>query len=126
MVTHTNNFNSVPQSQPQPDYSNLTDKEELYARLANGGLRPSVYDVDNNGFTPESVDYVENDDIAQLHGRIQPTDVELLYARLPEDILPVVDNDEPLTEDQQELHARIIGDELENQGYPVDGNENGD
>jgi hypothetical protein len=37
-----------------------------------------------------------------------------------------VDNDEPLTEDQQELHARIIGDELENQGYPVDGNENGD
>lgn len=52
-------------------------------------------------------------DIDKLHAKIHPTDVELLYSRLPSDVLPSVDNDEPLSEDQQLLHARLIANELE-------------
>jgi len=120
VVTRNNDFHAVSQSQPRPDYSSLTDKEELYARLANNDLRQSTYNVDNDEFTTEPVDLVASGDIAQLHAQVHPSDVELLYARLPADILPVVDNDEPLNADQQQLHARIIGAELERQGYPVD------
>jgi hypothetical protein len=83
-----------------------------------------MYNVDDDEFTTESVDHTANGDIAQLHSQLNPTDVELLYSRLPADILPVGDNEEPLTEDQQELYAKIIGADLERQGYPV--NENGE
>jgi hypothetical protein len=121
-VTRTSNSNQYPQT--QPDYSNLTDKEELYARLAHNDLTESTYNIDNVDYTTEPVDLVENGDIAQLHARINPSDVELLYSRLPTDILPETDNDQPLTRDQQQLHARIIADELENQGYPVNDDNN--
>jgi hypothetical protein len=119
VVTRNNGSNYV--SKPQPD---LTDTQELYARLANNDYRPSMYNVDDDEFTTESVDHTANGDIAQLHSQLNPTDVELLYSRLPTDILPVVDNEEPLNEDQQELYAKIIGADLERQGYPV--NENGE
>jgi hypothetical protein len=119
VVTRNNGSNYV--SKPQPD---LTDTQELYARLANNDYRPSMYNVDDDEFTTESVDHTANGDIAQLHSQLNPTDVELLYSRLPADILPVGDNEEPLTEDQQELYAKIIGADLERQGYPV--NENGE
>jgi hypothetical protein len=119
VVTRNNGSNYV--SKPQPD---LTDTQELYARLADNDYRPSTYNVDDDEFTTESVDHTANGDIAQLHSQLNPTDVELLYSRLPADILPVGDNEEPLTEDQQELYAKIIGADLERQGYPV--NENGE
>jgi len=123
VVTRTSNSNQYSQSQPQPDYSNLTDKEELYARLANSDLTQSTYNVETDLYTTETVDVDGNGDIAQLHSRLNPTDVELLYARLPSDTLPVVDNDEPLNHDQQQLHAKVIAAELERQGYPVDDEE---
>jgi len=125
VISRTNDSNAVFQSSSPPVYSNLTDKEELYARLANGDIGQSEYNDDNDTYTTETGDIVENGDIAQLRAQINPSDVELLYARLPNDVLPDTDNQEPLNEDQQQLHARIIGNELENQGYSVDGNENG-
>jgi len=121
VVTRTSHTNGI--SKPQADYSNMTDREELYARLAAGDLRQSAYNVDNDALTTESVDPISSDDIAQLHAHLQPTDIEKLYARLPADIISDVDNQEPLTEDQQQLHARMIGAELERQGYPVNENE---
>jgi len=98
----------------------MSDTQELYARLASGDYHQSTYDTDNNVYTTEPVDLVANGDIAQLHRHVQPTDVELLYSRLPTDIIPNVDNQEVLTADQRSLHARIIGAELERQGYSVD------
>jgi hypothetical protein len=98
----------------------MNDKEELYARLANGDYHQSAYTNDNHAFTTEPVDLVTSGDIAQLHAQLQPTDVELLYSRLPTDIIPDADNNDELTADQQQLHARIIGAELERQGYAVD------
>jgi hypothetical protein len=63
-------------------------------------------------------------DIDKLHAKLNPTDVELLYSRLPGDIVPTRDNQEPLTQDQQLLHAKIIGAELERQNYVEDEDEN--
>jgi hypothetical protein len=124
VISRNNDSNIVSQSLSQPDYSNLTDREELHLRLANG---------DNDTYTTESVDLVTNGDIDELHAHfnpsgdidelhahLNPTDVELLYARLPSGTLPVTDNQGPLNEDQQQLHARVIGAELERQGYSVD------
>jgi len=90
--------------------SNMNDKEELYARLA---AATEAHHVDNDGYTREPVDHVSRGDISQLHAQTKPSDIELLYSGLPDDILPDGDNQEPLTEDQQQLHARIIGAELE-------------
>ena len=115
VITRTSDNQSIPQ--PESDYSNLTDTEELYARLANAELRRSAYNVDNDEYITESVNRVPNSDIADLHANVNPTDVELLYSRLPTDILPDTDESETLNPDQQQLHARIIGTELEHQGY---------
>lgn len=109
-VTRTSNTNM--KSTSQPDYSHMTDKEELHSRLAN-----SNYEIDDETYTTEPVDLVATGDIARLHDQLKPTDVELLYSRLPTDIISVTDNQEPLSADQQALHARIIGAELERQGY---------
>jgi hypothetical protein len=111
----------------QPNYSNMTDEEELHARLANNDPRQSKYNVvddddDDDSLTTEPVDLVASGDIELLHNRINATDIELLYSRIPSDILPGGDNGEPLTADQQTLHARLIGAELERQGY--DGGQN--
>jgi hypothetical protein len=114
------------------DYSNFNDTEELYARLANNDLRPSVYNdeytnepvdfvengdigqlharlanndlrqsVHNDEYITEPTDLVENGDIGQLHAQLKPTDIELLYARLPTDIIPDTNEHEQLNEDQQ-------------------------
>ncbi|UJR35196.1 hypothetical protein I4U23_027963 [Adineta vaga] len=109
-VTRTSKANS--NSTFQPDYSHMTDKDELHARLASG-----KYEIDDEIYTTEPVDLVATGDIARLHDQLKPTDVELLYSRLPADIVSVTDNQEPLNADQQSLHARIIGAELERQGY---------
>jgi len=58
--------------------------------------------------------------LIKLHAQLNPTDVELLYSRLPVDVIPTIDNQGPLTKDQQLLHAKIIGAELERQGYVED------
>ena len=100
----------------------MNDKQELYARLANYDCSDSTYNVDDDTDMIEPVDIDANGDIADLHARVKPKDIELLYARLPSDVLPVYDNQEPLTADQQQLHARIIASGLEQQGYPVDDN----
>jgi hypothetical protein len=96
-VTRTSNSNILSQPQVQSDYSNITDNDE---------------------YTPEPINLVSNGDIEQLHAQIHPTDVELLYSRINTDTLPGLDNQEPLTEDQQQLH-----EELERQGYAVNENE---
>jgi len=118
VITRTSDNQSIPQ--PEPNYSNLTDTEELYARLANTDLRRSAYNVDNDEYISEPANRVPNSDIAELHAHVNPTDVELLYSRLPTNILPDTDEQETLNEDQQQLHARIIGVELERQGYQED------
>ncbi|CAF3388069.1 unnamed protein product [Rotaria sp. Silwood1] len=120
-VNRPSNFNNIPDS--QPDYSNMTDTEELHARLGSHDLCQSNYNTDNDTWTREPVNRFANNDITQLHSELKPTDVELLYSQLSADILPKVDDQEPLTEDQQELHAKIIGAGLEDQGYLVDEND---
>ena len=112
---------------PRPDYSNMTDSEELIARLTNGDLPQSThraeYDYEHEHSMTDSVGYASKGDIAQLHQQVHPTDVELLYSRLPADVIPTTDEQEPLTVDQQMLHARLIGADLERQGYAVDEDE---
>jgi len=98
---------------PPQDYSNMTDKDQLHARLATGGLSAS-------DMMPRSVDSTQNPDISRLHSQLKPTDVELLYSKLPTDIVPDMNNGGPLTVDQQMLHAKVIGAELEQQGYEDD------
>jgi hypothetical protein len=66
--------------------------------------------VIRNGYTPSS-----GNDIDKLHAQLNPTDVELLYSRLPVDVISTVDYQESLTEDQQLLHAKLIDGELERQ-----------
>jgi len=109
VATRTSDSNILP----QPDYSNSTDKD-LYSRLANS---ESIYNVDTDEFTTEPIDLVTSGDIAQLHAQIKPSDVQLLYSRLPADILTVENHHVPLNEDQQQLHARIIG--AEHKGHRV-------
>lgn len=112
---------------PRPDYSNMTDSEELIARLTNGDLpqstRRAEYDYEQEHSMSDSVRYAPKGDIAQLHEQVNPTDVELLYSRLPADVISTLDDQEPLTVDQQMLHARLIGADLDRQGYAVDEDE---
>jgi len=115
VVTRTSDSNHGP----HPDYSN--DKDELYVRLANNDL----HQFDNGEFITEPVDLVASGDIAQLHAQLKPRDVELLYSRLPADALPVVDNQEPLNDDQQQLRARIFGAGKRHSANAND-NENGE
>lgn len=58
-----------------------------------------------------------NDDLKNLYEKIKPSDLEILYSRLPADIVDSLDRGEPLTEEQRLLHARIITAELERQDY---------
>jgi len=102
VVTRTNDSNHVS----HPDYSNE------YDRLA-----------DNDEYTTEPVDLVASGDIAQLRSQIKARDVELLYSRVPADVLPVVDNQEPLNEDQQHLRGRVFGGRKRNS---ADENDNVD
>jgi hypothetical protein len=76
------------------------NKEELYPRLP----------VDN-------IERTYDNDIDKLHAQVHPTDVELLYSRLPSDIISTTDNQEPLTEDQQILRAKLMVAELEREEY---------
>jgi hypothetical protein len=92
-------------SKAHTNYSNMTDKEELYPRLNS-----------------DHIESVHSDDITKLHTHLKPTDVELLYSRLPVDIIPTGNNEKPLTQDQQMLHAKIIAAELERQGYVEEDN----
>ena len=102
----------------------MTDTEQLHARLAADNYRPSSCAVDETDYEEHAA---TNGDIAQLHDRLNPSDVELLYSRLPSDIVSGnVENDAPLTADQQSLHARVIGAELERQGYPVNSDDEDD
>ncbi len=82
------------------------DKEELYPRLPVDHIEP-----------------VSDNDINKLHAQIQPTDIERLYARLPADVIPTTDNQEPLTEDQEILHAKLTVAELKREGYADDDEE---
>ena len=70
------------------------------------------------------VDYIPTsppgNDIEKLHAQLQPTDVELLYSRLPADVLPTGDSQDILTEDQQLLHASLIAAELAREDYLED------
>jgi len=102
VVTRTNDSNHVS----HPDYSNE------YDRLA-----------DNDEYTTEPVDLVTSGDIAQLRSQIKARDVELLYSRVPADVLPVVDNQEPLNEDQQHIRGRVFGGRKRNS---ADENDNVD
>lgn len=44
-------------------------------------------------------------DIEKLHAKVHPTDIELLYTRLPADVLPTVDNEESSTITSSKLHG---------------------
>ncbi len=88
--------------------------------------------VTRNGYTSSQVDThlttasSPGNDIDKLHAKLNPTDVELLYSRLPTDVIPTVDYEEPLTEDQQLLHEKLIDGELERQGYVEDDDDDDD
>jgi len=71
--------------------------------------------IDNHLTADNGYQSSPGNDMDNLHAQLNPTDVELLYSRLP-----TVDNQEPLTEDQRLLHAKMIGAELERQGYVED------
>ena len=90
----------------------MTKEETVISR---NGITQSHIDtpvsVDNNHQSPPG------NDIDKLHAKIHPTDVELLYARLPSDVISTIDNQETFTEDQQLLHANLISHELERQLY---------
>jgi hypothetical protein len=86
----------------------------------NGIIKPQVDAHFTAGHAQQSP---PGNDIDKLHAKLHPTDVELLYSRLSADVIPTIDNQEPLTEDQQELHAKIIAAELERQGYSEDEDE---
>lgn len=58
-----------------------------------------------------------NEDLKRFYDKIQPSDLELLYSRLPADIVERLDRGEPLTEEQRLLHAKIMGAEFERQDY---------
>jgi len=85
------------------------DQEELYPRLPVDHIEP-----------------VSDNDINKLHAQIQPTDIERLYSRLPADVIPTTDSQEPLTEDQQILHAKLNVAELTTEGYADDDEEEED
>jgi len=101
--------------QSDPDYSHLTDTEELRARIGNGDLDRSDYNVDNDEYFNESASRVPNGDVNELHDRVNATDIELLYSGIPNDILPGTDEQGTLTVDQQQLHARFFGTDIERQ-----------
>ena len=83
--------------------------------------------VIRNGYTPSTVSTSSpGNDIDKLRAQINPTDVELLYSRLPADAIPSVDYEQPLTEDQQLLHDKLIGAELERQDYVDDDDDDDD
>ncbi|CAF1002349.1 unnamed protein product [Rotaria sordida] len=56
---------------------------------------------------PSLIESVLNDDIGKLHDQLKPTDIELLYSRLPADIISSMEDQEYLTEDQQMIHAKF-------------------
>ena len=93
------------------------DQRQLHAKIIRTGLAEQDQ---NEEFVDDSDDYAANPDIAQLHGRIHPTDMEALYSRLSGDVLPNVDEQDALNPDQQQLHARLIGAGLAEQGYHED------
>ena len=73
------------------DDLSLLDQQNLYPRLP----------------TNESN---QSSDVRKLHSQVKPTDVELLYARLPADTLAHDEHgQQPLTDDQRLLHAKVIG-----------------
>jgi len=86
--------------------------------------------ITRNGFiqsqipTSLPVDYISTsppgNDIEKLHAQLQPTDVELLYTRLPADVLSTGDSQDVFTEDQQLLHASLIAAELAREDYLED------
>lgn len=103
VITRNSNANQF-----QRDYTGLTDVEELRVRINNPDLTESTYEVDTDVLnTDEFVPENEND-INDLHSRLQTTDVERLFARLPADIIPTNDNQGELTSDQQQLHDQFI------------------
>jgi len=79
VVSRSSNSHSIPK--PPPDYSNLNDTEELYARL-----------VDNDEDTGELIDGIVNNDIAELYAQVKPTDSELLYTQLAAEDVDEQDN----------------------------------
>ncbi|CAF1250499.1 unnamed protein product [Adineta steineri] len=82
------------------------NKEELYPRLPVNHIEP-----------------VLGNDIDKLHNKLHPTDTELLYSRLPADVISMTNNFEPLTEDQRMLHAQIIAADLEKEVYAQEEDE---
>ena len=75
----------------------MANKETLYPRLPTDNVEQS------------STSYIEpacNDDVQKLHNKLNATDIELLYSRLPAD---VISTDGPLTDDQEMLHGKIFG-----------------
>ncbi|CAF3746835.1 unnamed protein product [Adineta steineri] len=82
------------------------NKEGLYPRLPVNHIEP-----------------VLGNDIDKLHNKLHPTDTELLYSRLPADVISMTNNLEPLTEDQRMLHAQIIAADLEKEVYAQEEDE---
>ena len=94
-------FESDPSLKSQPDVigndqhvfpARSYGANNLYARLAANAVPVTV-----SG----------NRDIDELRQRIRPTDIVELHGRNGTDVLPGDANDEPLTEDQLELYARV-------------------
>jgi hypothetical protein len=70
----------------------MSDAEGLRARSASNDFLKSNDKVEDDEFTMESIDHVLS------------SDSELCDAQLSADVLPNLDDQETLTDDQQELH----------------------
>lgn len=80
----------------------VTQEETVVTRTDHGQSQiDTPLSFDNNYQTSPG------NDIDKLHAKINPTDVELLYSRLPADVLQIDDTQEFLTQDQQLLHAKL-------------------
>ncbi|UJR10632.1 hypothetical protein I4U23_014829 [Adineta vaga] len=81
-------------------------KEQLYPSLPVDNMEP-----------------VCGTDIEKLHAKLHPTDLELLYTRLPADIIQNLAHLEDMTDDQQTLHEKLRAAELESEDYMEDEEE---
>ncbi|CAF0946587.1 unnamed protein product [Adineta ricciae] len=104
----------------------IVTKEEV--SITRNGTTQSIHDKDQlyPSLNIDEIEPVCGTDIDKLHAKLNPTDVELLYSRLPTDIIPAEDNLGSLTDDQRALHAKLLGADLEREEQDDDIDEDYD
>jgi len=92
-----NNRTETKQQQPR-----IVQQKQFISRQT---LKPGAFVRQNVSVTKSPTD--------KVHPSSPGNDIELLYSQLPADIITAINNQEPLTEDQQLLYAKITGAKFE-------------